>query len=313
MNRRTFCRRFLPNLPETCAVLPSHPSATGRVASISHPSRASLFMRSRGGDRLAPRSKLRDLVKAAARGGSESTAAAAPAGAPGAPSCAPPSPLVHGKLPATQRGETRSRPGQRRPPGPRGGRGRRRQSGPAPGDRGPPSPAAGSGGGTGPGNRRQNTLLSKITVYYPFHPLHGLTLAVAEAPWRRAGLVAVLAPSGYRVKIPVWMTSPQAAGFAVSMTPAICVRGLLRLADLLGPCLDRRGEDGSAGLLVSSPTPGVPPESREDADDAAEPGQPAGPTPEADRRARRADDRGGGASHGRSDHSGLPRGRRRRP
>ena len=133
--------------------------------------------------------------------------------------------------------------------------GRSRDSARGSADPGRPRPGADSGAGTGSGNCRYTPPLSNVTVYYPFHPLHGLPLAGADAPWRRAGRVTVLAPAGYRVKLPLWMPSPQAACCLVSPTAEVGVRARLRLADLLGPRLDQGGEDGGAGLPVSSPTP----------------------------------------------------------
>jgi len=152
----------------------------------------------------------------------------------------------------------------------------------------------------------QNTILTKVTVYYPFHPLHGLTLDVTEAPWRRVGLVTVAAPTGYRVKIPLWMVAPQAAGFELSGTPEVSPRALLSLAEILDPLLDRIGQDDTPSPAVSYPEDGTQVQKEEDTGGTAQSQGPARAN-RAGRRDRfgRKHDPGGGNFDGRSDHSGL--------
>src|ERR1700682_1044696 len=56
-----------------------------------------------------------------------------------------------------------------------------------------------------------NTLSAENThvqVIYPFHPLHGARLQIVRRPKRGDGAVSVIDPAGRRLKIPVWMLSP---------------------------------------------------------------------------------------------------------
>src|ERR1700751_6192268 len=93
-----------------------------------------------------------------------------------------------------------------------------------------PVPAESSGGGATPsvsrrarcrhrarsyarvdgGTHAHNTLSADnpdVQVFYPFHPLHGVTLRILRRPKRGDGAVCVTDPSGRRLKIPVWMLS----------------------------------------------------------------------------------------------------------
>jgi hypothetical protein len=47
----------------------------------------------------------------------------------------------------------------------------------------------------------------EIRVFYPFHPLSGRTLAVVTTG---TAAVTVVAPDERHLKIPTWMTRPQA-------------------------------------------------------------------------------------------------------
>ena len=91
---------------------------------------------------------------------------------------------------------------------------------------------------------------ANITVRYPFHPLYGQALAVASKARRADGAETVVAPDGSRLKIPVWMTTPEAEGHGVCDEVAISSRALLKLVEVISAAV---GE----GLvpLPSSSTP----------------------------------------------------------
>jgi len=75
----------------------------------------------------------------------------------------------------------------------------------------------------------------KITVYYPFHPLHGCELKVVCKPHgnNSNGLLTVVDPKGKHLKIPVWMVLPEAAQYKLSEQVKICTNALLALANFL--------------------------------------------------------------------------------
>ena len=72
-------------------------------------------------------------------------------------------------------------------------------------------------------------------MYYPFHPLNGLELAVVCKSRIGDGAVTVADPEGIRLKIPVWMVSPQAAQIELSEKAEISARALLELVYLMAP------------------------------------------------------------------------------
>ena len=74
-------------------------------------------------------------------------------------------------------------------------------------------------------------------MYYPFHPLQGCELDVINKPKKEDGAVTVIAPDGARLKIPIWMVSPQAAQIELSEKAEISVRALVALVHLLEPFL----------------------------------------------------------------------------
>ena len=69
-----------------------------------------------------------------------------------------------------------------------------------------------------------------ITVYYPFHPLQGCTLQVLN---KAEKTVTVLDPNEQGLKIPVWMTDPEASQHFVDAKPEIDVFALLSLSELI--------------------------------------------------------------------------------
>jgi hypothetical protein len=84
--------------------------------------------------------------------------------------------------------------------------------------------------------RAHNTLSAENThvqVYYPFHPLRGAILQVVRRPKRRDGAVSVIDPIGRRLKIPVWMLSPDCAAITATETAHLSKEALLHLTSLL--------------------------------------------------------------------------------
>ena len=81
-----------------------------------------------------------------------------------------------------------------------------------------------------------NTLSAESThvqVFYPFHPLHSATLQVIRRPKRSDGAVSVIDAAGARLKIPVWMLSPDCADIRITEQPHVSKEALLSLASLL--------------------------------------------------------------------------------
>ena len=84
--------------------------------------------------------------------------------------------------------------------------------------------------------RAHNTLSVENThvhVYYPFHPLRGAILQVIRRPKRGDGAVCVMDPIGKRLKIPVWMLSPECAPTRITEEPHLSKEALLHLTSLL--------------------------------------------------------------------------------
>src|SRR6201981_946726 len=77
-----------------------------------------------------------------------------------------------------------------------------------------------------------------VQVFYPFHPLHGVTLRILRRPKRGDGAVCVMDPAGRRLKIPIWMLLPECAEITISQRPRLGKQALLSLASLLASQLD---------------------------------------------------------------------------
>ena len=91
------------------------------------------------------------------------------------------------------------------------------------------------------GTHAHNTLSADITdvqVFYPFHPLHGVTLRILRRPERGDGAVCVMDPAGGRLKIPIWMLLPESAEITISQQPRLNKQALLSLASLIASQLD---------------------------------------------------------------------------
>lgn len=69
-------------------------------------------------------------------------------------------------------------------------------------------------------------------MFYPFHPLCGSTLAVVS---RGKETVTVVAGDERRLKIPVWMTRSDAAGYSIADEPTVDLRALFGLSPLMHP------------------------------------------------------------------------------
>jgi hypothetical protein len=57
---------------------------------------------------------------------------------------------------------------------------------------------------------------TEVRVFYPFHPLYGATVQILRKPKRGDGAVSVIDHAGKRLKIPVWMLSPDSSGIRIS-------------------------------------------------------------------------------------------------
>jgi hypothetical protein len=100
-------------------------------------------------------------------------------------------------------------------------------------------------GGDG-GTHAHNTLSAETThvqVFYPFHPLHGVTLQVVRRPKRGDGAVSVIDPTAKRLKIPVWMLSPECAEIKITDRPSLSKKALLSLTSLLSTSHDAKHHD----------------------------------------------------------------------
>ena len=79
-----------------------------------------------------------------------------------------------------------------------------------------------------------------VQVFYPFHPLHGVTLRILRRPERGDGAVCVMDPAGRRLKIPSWMLLPECAEITISQQPYLAKQALLSLASLITSQLDSK-------------------------------------------------------------------------
>src|SRR5260370_41423620 len=87
-------------------------------------------------------------------------------------------------------------------------------------------------GHAGEGTHAHNTLSADNTdvqVFYPFHPLHGVTLRILRRPKRGDGAGCVIDPAGRRLKIPIWMLLPECAEITISQRPHLGKQALLSL------------------------------------------------------------------------------------
>src|SRR4030095_2926625 len=90
-------------------------------------------------------------------------------------------------------------------------------------------------------NPAHNTLsvgTQHVRIFYPFHPLCGLSLQVIRKPRRGDGTVTVVDPAGRRLKIPTWMLLPDSADVHIVEQPLLNEEALLSLTTLLATLLD---------------------------------------------------------------------------
>ena len=107
--------------------------------------------------------------------------------------------------------------------------------------------------GHGDGDTHAHSTLSaesKVKVFYPFHPLHGATVQILRRPKRGDGAVSVIDRASKRLKIPVWMLSPEAGSIAISERTHLSKEALLSLASLLS--LHAYENRGHGNLLTTA-------------------------------------------------------------
>ena len=93
--------------------------------------------------------------------------------------------------------------------------------------------------GAGEDKDYHKTISSRITVYYPFHALHGCELELVCRPRKGGNAVTVVDPEGFRLKIPEWMVSPQAAQYRLSERAEISSAALFCIVNLLKSITDK--------------------------------------------------------------------------
>jgi hypothetical protein len=85
---------------------------------------------------------------------------------------------------------------------------------------------------------------AEVQVFYPFHPLYGATVQILRKPKRGDGAVSVIDQAGKRLKVPVWMLSPDSSGIEISERVHLSKEALLSLTSLLSPrASEDRGHD----------------------------------------------------------------------
>ena len=98
-----------------------------------------------------------------------------------------------------------------------------------------------SSAGADGGIHRHNTpssRLNTVCVYYRFHPLSGGEFEVFTASRSSDRVVTIKDPLGRRLKIPSWMTKPDAAHMALRSEATVAPQALSSLAELLQPYIE---------------------------------------------------------------------------
>ena len=144
-----------------------------------------------------------------------------------------------------------------------------------------------------------------VQVFYPFHPLHGVTLQILRRPKRGDGAVSVIDPAGRRLKIPVWMLSPECAEIKPTERPHLSKEALLSLTSLVSSPLG--AEDHLHDNLLQTAVDGCEGGCR----DATKVSGPADPKRKRSRADGRSGTRRSDRSHGPRSGGGLSRGRRK--
>jgi len=76
-------------------------------------------------------------------------------------------------------------------------------------------------------------MCSTITIWYPFHPFHGRELIVERVSDKERGFVDCIDSEGRKLRVPLWMTMPDAAEHRVANSVAIEPGSLLKLVRLV--------------------------------------------------------------------------------
>jgi hypothetical protein len=109
-------------------------------------------------------------------------------------------------------------------------------------------------GGEDANTHAHNTLSAEnaeVQVFYPFHPLYGATVQILRKPKRGDGVVSVIDQAGKRLKIPVWMLSPDSSGIKISERVHLSKEALLSLTSLISPhAVEDRGHDNLLPAVV---------------------------------------------------------------
>jgi hypothetical protein len=147
-----------------------------------------------------------------------------------------------------------------------------------------------------------NTLSAEnmhVQVCYPFHPLRGAILQVVRRPKRGDGAVCVMDLIGKRLKIPVWMLSPECAAIPITEKAHLSKEALLHLVSLLATRLPVADQihDNLLQTVVEEHNGG-----QRGATTTSEPDEPNG---HRGRAHGRKGSRRGGRSHGPHSGSGL--------
>jgi len=93
--------------------------------------------------------------------------------------------------------------------------------------------------------RTQNTNTLTVRVEYRFHPLFDRELTVLRAPRAVEGAFELVGPDGVTLKVPRWMTLPEARCMQLSSEATVSTCALVALASLL-EAVKLPGRTGSA-------------------------------------------------------------------
>ena len=89
----------------------------------------------------------------------------------------------------------------------------------------------------------RDTIRSRVTIHYPFHPHHGLDLEVVPGSLRARVCVTVVDLAANHLKIPTWMVLPEAARHCLCAEATIAMPSLLELEELLRPLLEQTRQE----------------------------------------------------------------------
>jgi len=164
---------------------------------------------------------------------------------------------------------------------------------------------SGYAGGDTPAHNTLSAESTHVQVFYPFHPLHGVALQVVRRPKRGDGAVSVVDAAGGRLKIPVWMLSPDSAEIRITEQPHLSKQALLSLASLVSSQIN--AEDQAHDKLLQTAVAGCEGDCR----DAATVSGPADRERKRSGATGRSGTRRSDRSHGPCSGGGLPGGGRK--